>query len=144
MDLTTLIRDVPDFPKEGIVFKDITPLLADGDGFRQSVDELAEKFATSGATKIVDFAWARCGTDAIRKAKRDKARGFDLTIRDILIRVSMICLTLRAVFFYLFPTGVHRHGQHFKGSVVSDLIFGLIEFRFQIPLGGDPLFDFVR
>ena len=36
------IRDVPDFPKPGIVFKDITPLLADGDAFAACVSELAE------------------------------------------------------------------------------------------------------
>jgi adenine phosphoribosyltransferase len=41
-DLKTLIRDVPDFPKPGIVFKDIMPLLADPDGLRFTVDQLAE------------------------------------------------------------------------------------------------------
>jgi adenine phosphoribosyltransferase len=40
-ELQTLIRDVPDFPKPGIVFKDIMPLLADADALRQTVDELA-------------------------------------------------------------------------------------------------------
>ena len=38
----SLIRDVPDFPKPGIIFKDITPLLADGSGFTACVDALAE------------------------------------------------------------------------------------------------------
>ncbi len=37
-----LIRDVPDFPKSGIVFKDITPVLADADGFAGAMAELAE------------------------------------------------------------------------------------------------------
>ncbi|MEM9302953.1 MAG: adenine phosphoribosyltransferase [Pseudomonadota bacterium] len=37
------IVDVPDFPKPGIVFKDITPLLADPDAFRASIDLLAER-----------------------------------------------------------------------------------------------------
>ncbi len=37
-----LIRDVPDFPKPGIVFKDITPVLADADGFAGAMAELAE------------------------------------------------------------------------------------------------------
>lgn len=40
-DLESLIRDIPDFPKPGIVFKDITPLLGDPDGFRQSIELLA-------------------------------------------------------------------------------------------------------
>ncbi len=42
MDLVTFIRDIPDFPKEGIVFKDITPLLADAEALRYAVDQLAE------------------------------------------------------------------------------------------------------
>jgi adenine phosphoribosyltransferase len=41
-DLKALIRDVPDFPKPGIVFKDIMPLLADSDALRFTVDQLAE------------------------------------------------------------------------------------------------------
>ena len=41
-DLKALIRDVPDFPKPGIVFKDIMPLLADPDALRFTVDQLAE------------------------------------------------------------------------------------------------------
>ena len=53
MDLRTLIRDIPDYPKEGILFFDITPLLGDPDGFRRAIDLLAERFADSGATKIV-------------------------------------------------------------------------------------------
>jgi adenine phosphoribosyltransferase len=38
------IRDIPDFPKPGIVFKDITPLLANGDLFGQTIDALAERY----------------------------------------------------------------------------------------------------
>jgi adenine phosphoribosyltransferase len=41
-DLKALVRDVPDFPKPGIVFKDIMPLLADPDALRSTVDQLAE------------------------------------------------------------------------------------------------------
>jgi adenine phosphoribosyltransferase len=40
--LKSLIRDVPDFPKPGIVFKDIMPLLADADALRETVDALAD------------------------------------------------------------------------------------------------------
>ncbi len=53
MQLETLIRDIPDFPKEGIIFKDITPLLADPAGFRTAVDSLAEKLEGVKASKIV-------------------------------------------------------------------------------------------
>jgi adenine phosphoribosyltransferase len=42
LDLASLVRDVPDFPKPGIVFKDIMPLLADPEGLRVTVDQLAE------------------------------------------------------------------------------------------------------
>jgi len=38
--LDALIRDVPDFPEPGVVFKDITPLLADHDGFTATVDAI--------------------------------------------------------------------------------------------------------
>ena len=44
MDLASLIREVNDFPKQGIVFKDITTLLKDPDAFRQMIDELTEHF----------------------------------------------------------------------------------------------------
>lgn len=44
MDLTAYIRDVPDFPKKGIVFKDITPLLRNVEAFHTAVDELAFRF----------------------------------------------------------------------------------------------------
>ena len=42
--LKNAIRDVPDFPKEGIIFKDITTLLQDGKLFKKAVDSMAEKF----------------------------------------------------------------------------------------------------
>src|SRR4051794_41836665 len=43
MDLAAKIRDVPDFPEPGIVFKDIMPLLADPAAFHESVERLAER-----------------------------------------------------------------------------------------------------
>ncbi|MBI1908642.1 MAG: adenine phosphoribosyltransferase [Deltaproteobacteria bacterium] len=46
IDLKSKIRDVPDFPKPGIVFKDITPLLADVTAFQQVIDTLAKRYAT--------------------------------------------------------------------------------------------------
>jgi adenine phosphoribosyltransferase len=42
LDLSSLVRDVPDFPKPGIVFKDIMPLLANAQAFHQAVEQLAE------------------------------------------------------------------------------------------------------
>ncbi len=50
MDLGALIRDIPDFPKPGIVFKDITPILADAGALdevvRQMADGVRERFGT--------------------------------------------------------------------------------------------------
>jgi len=43
-DFASLIRDVPDFPKPGIIFKDITPLLKDPTGFRAVIDAMLEKY----------------------------------------------------------------------------------------------------
>ncbi len=44
IDLKTKIRDIPDFPKPGIIFKDITPLLGDPWAFQQVVDTLADRY----------------------------------------------------------------------------------------------------
>ena len=51
-DVKAAVRDVPDFPVEGIVFKDITPILSDPDLFKKSCDALIEKAQSSGATYI--------------------------------------------------------------------------------------------
>jgi adenine phosphoribosyltransferase len=44
MDLAKYIRDIPDFPKPGILFKDITPLLAEPRAFQHAIDRLAEHY----------------------------------------------------------------------------------------------------
>lgn len=49
----SLIRDIPDFPTEGIMFKDITPLLDDGEALRWAADELADRFADTPADRVV-------------------------------------------------------------------------------------------
>lgn len=43
IDLASRIRDVPDFPSEGILFKDITTLLKDGPAFKQALDQLTQR-----------------------------------------------------------------------------------------------------
>ena len=43
-DIERAIRNIPDFPKPGIVFKDITPLLAEPKAFRQAIDQLCEHY----------------------------------------------------------------------------------------------------
>lgn len=50
--LRSLIRDVPDFPEAGVLFRDITPLLGDARGLRAAVDALAAPFADSGVDLV--------------------------------------------------------------------------------------------
>jgi adenine phosphoribosyltransferase len=51
--LSTAVRDVPDFPKKGIIFKDITPILGDADLFRASIDLFIERCRGKEIDKIV-------------------------------------------------------------------------------------------
>jgi len=53
MELEKYIRDVPDFPKKGIVFKDITTLLQDGDAFRQALNRMLKKHLDEQVDKVV-------------------------------------------------------------------------------------------
>lgn len=81
-----LIRDVPDFPRAGVVFKDITPLLADADGFGAAVDAMAAPwrgialdavFAVESRGFILGAALARAlglGFVPVRKAGKLPAR----------------------------------------------------------------------
>ncbi len=48
MDLTSYIRSIPDFPTEGILFRDITPLLSDPQALAEAIDRLAEPFKDKG------------------------------------------------------------------------------------------------
>ena len=47
------IRDIPDFPQQGILFKDITPLLQDAKAFRASLDRIAAHYAGAGIQTVV-------------------------------------------------------------------------------------------
>lgn len=49
MDLKSMIRDIPDFPKKGILFRDITTLLKDADAYKQLIDDMA--------AALPDMAW---------------------------------------------------------------------------------------
>jgi len=53
MDLASLIRSVPDFPIDGILFYDITTLLKDAGGLKESIDRLAVHYKEAGIDKIV-------------------------------------------------------------------------------------------
>ncbi|MCC8180229.1 MAG: adenine phosphoribosyltransferase [Planctomycetes bacterium] len=52
MDIAAYVRSIPDFPKKGVVFKDITTVLDNPQAFRYCVDWLAERFGDSGARKV--------------------------------------------------------------------------------------------
>ena len=52
-DFKHLIRDVPDFPKKGIIFKDITPLLKDPKAFQGIIQHLADRYRDKKITSIV-------------------------------------------------------------------------------------------
>jgi len=51
--LKQIIRDIPDFPKKGIIFKDITPLLSDAKSFQRVVDLLADRYINENIDQIV-------------------------------------------------------------------------------------------
>ena len=53
VDLASLVRDVPDYPTPGIVFKDLTPLLADPAGLRAAVDRIAGAYDKGSVDKVV-------------------------------------------------------------------------------------------
>lgn len=52
-DLKNIIRDVPDFPKKGIVFKDITTLLSDAKSFHRMIDLIAHRYIGQNIQQIV-------------------------------------------------------------------------------------------
>ncbi len=56
-DLAVLIRAVPDFPRPGVMFRDVTPLLADAGAFARCIDALAEPWQGSGVQAV-------CGIEA--------------------------------------------------------------------------------
>jgi len=76
-----LLRDVPDFPEPGVLFKDIAPLLADGTVFREAIDVFAEAARSAGPVDLIAGIEARgfilaaalaqhlgCGMVPVRKA----------------------------------------------------------------------------
>lgn len=52
-DLKLIIRDIPDFPSKGIIFRDLTTLLKDGDALHLMSEELADLYRDRGVTKVV-------------------------------------------------------------------------------------------
>jgi adenine phosphoribosyltransferase len=91
VDLRSFIRDVPDFPKPGIIFKDITPLLANPSGLALAVEILCNPFRGQGIQAVVGaesrgfiFGTAvaqalSCGFVPVRKPGKLPAAKFALT-----------------------------------------------------------------
>ncbi|EKD51299.1 MAG: hypothetical protein ACD_62C00291G0012, partial [uncultured bacterium] len=52
MNLSKIIRDIPDFPKKGILFKDITTLLKDATAFKATIEQMTALYAGKGITKV--------------------------------------------------------------------------------------------
>ena len=52
-ELKQAIRDIPDFPKKGIIFKDITTLIGRGDLFRKTIDGMVNRYKGKGIKKVV-------------------------------------------------------------------------------------------
>jgi len=52
-ELKSIIRDIPDFPKKGIIFKDITTLLSDGRSFHRMIDLIAHRYVGQKIDQIV-------------------------------------------------------------------------------------------
>lgn len=59
VDIASYVRDIPDFPKPGIVFKDITPVLASAEALDAAVQQLAERAREWGQIDVVVGAEAR-------------------------------------------------------------------------------------
>ncbi len=53
MDIQSLIRTIPDYPKPGIQFRDITTLIKDADGFKATIDQLVARYRGKPITKVV-------------------------------------------------------------------------------------------
>jgi adenine phosphoribosyltransferase len=53
IDYESLIADIPDYPEPGVIFKDITPLLADEQGLASIIDDISDHFMKAHITKVV-------------------------------------------------------------------------------------------
>ncbi|MGD2060362.1 MAG: adenine phosphoribosyltransferase [Acidimicrobiia bacterium] len=51
-NLEALVRDIPDFPEDGVVFKDITPVLGDPSAFHELITRMSEPYGDEGITKV--------------------------------------------------------------------------------------------
>jgi adenine phosphoribosyltransferase len=52
-ELRDCVRDIPDFPKPGVIYKDITPLLSNTEAFRSTIDLIADHFEGTGVDRVL-------------------------------------------------------------------------------------------
>ncbi len=52
-DLKAIIRDIPDFPKKGVIFKDVTTLLKEGERFKEAIDEISDRYLNKRIDVVV-------------------------------------------------------------------------------------------
>ena len=74
------ITDIPDYPEKGVVFKDITTLLKEPEGFHAAIDAIADHFKDAGVTKVVGA----------------EARGFLIGAQDSCLRASRASYLVRS------------------------------------------------
>jgi adenine phosphoribosyltransferase len=123
--LARLIRDVPDFPKPGIMFKDISPLLADHDGFATAV------------RRIAAIGRAADGSVAVDKVVGIEARGF--------ILAAPVALALGAGFVAVrkagkLPGATHRRSYALEyGEAVLEIHQDAVEAGDRVLLVDDVL-----
>jgi adenine phosphoribosyltransferase len=110
MDLAQYIRDIPDFPKPGILFKDITPLLADPGAFAEAVERLAARY--SGRS-----------VDAVAAAE---ARGF-LFAAPLALRLHRPLIPLRKPGKLPYQTYSHKYDLEYGSAELQVHIDGVAE-----------------
>ena len=102
MNLKDYIRDIPDFPKPGILFRDITPLLKDPGAFRQSIDVFADRYVSEDIDGIIGI----------------EARGF-LFAAPLAYRLGKPLLPVRKQGKLPFETHAFSYGLEYGSDVVE-------------------------
>ena len=74
--ISSAIRDIPDFPKPGIVFKDITPLFSDGRLFAKTIDLIAARYEGKRSTRC--WASSPVGLSSVRHLAYKLGAGFSV------------------------------------------------------------------
>ena len=102
MNLKDYIRDIPDFPKPGILFRDITPLLKDPGAFRESIDVFADRYVSEDIDGIIGI----------------EARGF-LFAAPLAYRLGKPLLPVRKQGKLPFETHAVSYGLEYGSDVVE-------------------------